>query len=96
MNPSSKSNLKAHLFICTQNRLEGESCAAKGSEDLRKTVKELLKGRNSELRINSAGCLGRCSEGVAGVCYPQGEWKTQMQNYTAEEISDWVLNLAKK
>lgn len=51
------------------------SCGRHGAEEvfsyLREKVKELgLEG----VRINSAGCLGRCDKAPAMVVYPEGVW----------------------
>ena len=58
-----------HVFICENLRDEDNPkgcCASKGSGEIRSRLKKLafdagLKGR---MRINSAGCLGRCASGV--------------------------------
>jgi (2Fe-2S) ferredoxin len=26
------------------------------------------------VRVNAAGCLGQCEQGIAAVLYPKGEW----------------------
>ncbi len=68
--------LKAHLFVCTNLREKGESCGAKGSQELRDRVKKICKekGLKGQVRINSSGCLDHCKEGIAAVLYPEGQW----------------------
>ena len=39
-------SLKAHLFICTNFRENGECCAKKGSQKLRDDLKALIKSKN--------------------------------------------------
>lgn len=86
--------LKTHVFICTNTRENGkESCGAKGSENLRKKVKEeakMLYGEN--IRINASGCLGPCEEGIVCAIYPQNEW---MVNLVAQD-HDKIMEEIKK
>lgn len=74
---------KAHLFICTAKKANGECCGAKGSEDLRAKVKSLAKNHpewKGQVRVNTAGCLDRCEEGITAVLYPQGKWFTHLES----------------
>ncbi len=77
---SDSRNLDAHLFICTNHRDGKESCAEKGSVALREKVKKICQDSerswHGRVRVNTSGCLGRCSEGIVAVLYPQGEWMT--------------------
>ncbi len=69
---------EAHLFVCTNRRLDDHprgSCAAKGSEKLRDYMKARAKEMGLQgLRVNSAGCLDRCELGPCLVIYPEGVW----------------------
>ena len=82
--------LEAHLFICTNQRANGECCGQKGSEELREKVKKLAKdekrGWKGRVRINAAGCLGRCSEGITAVIYPKGTWLTHLSADSTDAI----------
>jgi (2Fe-2S) ferredoxin len=70
-----KHELEAHLFVCTNRRENRECCASKGSEELREKVKKAAKARwGKRVRVNAAGCLGHCEEGIAAVLYPEGRW----------------------
>lgn len=80
--------LEAHLFICTNERVNGKaSCGLHGGNALRDKLKEISKspdkGWAQKVRINKAGCLGRCSEGAVCVLYPQGEWFTHLDEKSA-------------
>jgi (2Fe-2S) ferredoxin len=68
-----------HVFVC-ENLRDADNpkgcCAAKGSAEVRSKLKKLaydagLKGR---VRINAAGCLGHCAQGVTLVVYPEAVW----------------------
>jgi (2Fe-2S) ferredoxin len=44
---------------------------------LRDKVKAACKEKNfpeGTVRINNAGCLGHCENGIAAVLYPEGRW----------------------
>jgi predicted metal-binding protein len=85
---------KAHLFICTNKKDGKECCAEKRSENLRKAVKDLAKQKwGKDVRINSAGCLDHCSEGIAAVLYPQGEWFTHLKD-TSEDANALIEAIA--
>ncbi len=77
----------AHLFICTNRKPEGKaSCAARGSEALRDRVKKAAAslsanpGTSRKVRVNAAGCLGQCAQGIAAVCYPRGQWLLELKD----------------
>jgi (2Fe-2S) ferredoxin len=67
-----------HVFCCKAQRPEGHpkpGCGNRKGEDFYNYMKQ----RASEMellgiRINSAGCMGRCDEGPVVVVYPEGIW----------------------
>ena len=75
-------NLEAHVFICTNNRETGQSCAGSGSIELREAVKAACqdpsKNWHGRVRVNASGCLGRCKEGITCVIYPKTQWITKL------------------
>lgn len=85
--------MKAHLFICTNGKDMQGKCGHKNSETLRKQLKETCSKQPwaKEVRINAAGCLGQCENGIAAVLYPQGIWKTNLK----ETDHDLLFNLVK-
>ncbi len=73
---------KHHVFICTNGGDNPKKCASKGSEEMRKKIKETcqtLYGKS--VRINSSGCLGYCEKGIACVIYSE------------EKKSEWLFDL---
>ncbi len=71
----SKSTYKTHVFVCTNDK----KCGPKNAEKLRKALKDWTKDNpewKKRIRINSAGCLDRCTEPIAVVIYPQNRWLT--------------------
>jgi predicted metal-binding protein len=91
------SDLKAHVFICTNTRANGEaSCGAKGSENFRKEIKdEAKKLFGKDVRINASGCLGPCEKGIACVIYPQGKWELNLTatDHDKEKLLHEIKNL---
>lgn len=85
------SYFKHHVFFCCNQRPEGEDCCANHGAVAAQTyakerIAELgLKGEGA-VRINKAGCLGRCDEGPALVVYPEGVWYQYVDNEDIEEI----------
>jgi (2Fe-2S) ferredoxin len=79
-----------HLFICCNQRPAGEGCC----NDLGATALfDYAKARAKELgldkagvRINKAGCLGRCEKGPVLVIYPEGVWYSAVDQHDIEEI----------
>lgn len=88
----SENNLKAHLFICTHHKNEGESCGAKNSLKLRADLKEEFSNYKGEVRINAAGCLGKCGEGIAAVLYPQSKWYLGLKDTDLDFLKNEVLS----
>ena len=79
-----------HVFVCINKREEGKvCCAARGSEEVVKILKEKVatKGLAGKIRINKSGCLGQCSQGISAVVYPEGIW---YGGFTLNHIDDFI------
>jgi (2Fe-2S) ferredoxin len=67
-----------HLFICTNERENGDCCAKRGSLQILKDLKQVLRDRSLDhdggIMANKSGCFGLCSQGPNVVVYPQGSW----------------------
>jgi (2Fe-2S) ferredoxin len=85
-----------HLFICVNER-DGDHprgcCAAKGSEAIAKAIKIAAydKGLKGTVRVNKAGCLDACEEGVSAVLYPDGVWYRGITLDDVDEIVERTL-----
>ena len=83
---------RLHAFICTNRRPDDNklgSCAGRGSEALREHLKKEQKRLGlKDVRINSAGCLDRCSKGPVLVIYPEGIWYSFATVADLDEILD--------
>lgn len=87
---SSPQHLELHVFVCTNKKVAGECCADKGSlklrDDLKARMAQLPIELRQKVRINAAGCLGKCEEGIAIAIYPEGQWLTNVQATDIDEI----------
>ncbi|GAB4061691.1 NAD(P)H-dependent oxidoreductase subunit E [Uliginosibacterium sediminicola] len=85
------SYFKHHVFFCCNQRpAPDQSCAALGANELQAYAKQRinalgLNGKGS-IRINKAGCLGRCDEGPVLVVYPEGVWYRFVDESDIDEI----------
>lgn len=87
-----------HLLICTNARDNGKAdCASKGSlqmlEELKKWAKE--QKFQKKIRIQKAGCLDRCAEGIACVAYPKGEWIVNATTNDIEAMKKFIAERAR-
>ncbi len=85
-----------HVFFCTNDREDGSAyCQRFNARQMRKYVKNRCKelGIHGEgqLRINSAGCLGRCNEGPVIVIYPEETWYTYVDEEDLDDIIEQHL-----
>jgi (2Fe-2S) ferredoxin len=73
----------AHVLVCW-----GGDCKKRGSKDVRKTLKEELRGRGmvGDVRVDSVGCLGLCKHGPNAVVYPGGTWYLGLTERDVPEI----------
>ncbi len=83
--------LKAHVFVCTNDRAPGHPrgcCKDKQSEGLVKRFKEELAqaGLHKVIRAQKAGCLDVCESGPAIVVYPEAIWYGGVQESDVGEI----------
>jgi (2Fe-2S) ferredoxin len=80
-----------HVFFCTNMRDDGSQCCAqcnaKPARDyLKQQAKTLGLSGPGGVRINTAGCLDRCSEGPVIVVYPEAVWYTYIDHADLAEI----------
>tara|TARA_B100000886_G_scaffold325147_1_gene270455 strand:+ start:452 stop:715 length:264 start_codon:yes stop_codon:yes gene_type:complete len=81
---------KKHLFICTSCKTQDGTEGA-GTE-IQKELKSFFKISypDIKIRINKSGCLSKCRQGVNAVCYPEGNWFSELKkedtNILKEEL----------
>jgi (2Fe-2S) ferredoxin len=82
-----------HLFFCLNEREDGrEFCAQHGAKRMREYLKRRVKEAGlagpGGIRVNTAGCLDRCSLGPVMVIYPDAVWYTYVDREDLDEIFD--------
>lgn len=80
-----------HVFVCTNERPSGHPrgcCKTKGSEAVLQALKQeaAQAGLGKRVRIQKAGCLDACENGVAIVVYPQAVWYGGVTQQDAKQI----------
>lgn len=67
-----------HIFVCTNERDEGDCCAKRGSFSVLKALKHELRDRGLDhdggIMATKAGCFAMCGAGPNVVVYPRGSW----------------------
>ena len=63
-----------HIFICVNDRDEGDCCAKKGAEDIVKALRDYVNknGLFNKYNITRSKCLGHCAHGPTIAIYPEG------------------------
>jgi len=83
---------KRHMFFCINEREDGVCCGEHDAREIRgyakQRAKELGIAGQGGVRVNTAGCLDRCSEGPVIVIYPEGIWYTYETREDVDEIID--------
>ena len=66
------------------------SCAARGAQELIDAMRLMAKEEFAleDIRVNNAGCLGRCDKGPVLVVYPDAVWYTFVDEHDIDEIVD--------
>ncbi|KMN49248.1 2Fe-2S ferredoxin [Chromobacterium violaceum] len=80
-----------HVFICCNQRDACQDCCNNhGSSALLGYMKDKVKALGlageGKIRVNKAGCLGRCDEGPVMVVYPEETWYTFVDKDDIDEI----------
>ncbi len=87
------SHFKYHVFFCQNQRAPGEDCcnnlgASQMQAYAKDRIRQLQLDGEGKVRINKAGCLGRCDLGPVLVVYPEGTW----YQYIDQEDIDEIIN----
>jgi len=85
---------REHIFVCLNERVPDDPkgcCKSRGAEALLDQLKAATRG-HKDIRINKAGCLGRCEEGPVIVRYPSGEWLVQANVDRCAALAQTILH----
>ncbi|MBP6901978.1 MAG: (2Fe-2S) ferredoxin domain-containing protein [Burkholderiaceae bacterium] len=82
---------KHHLFVCLNQRSNGEACCADHDaqaafDHCKAQVKAAGLAGPGGVRVNKAGCLDRCAGGPVAVVYPEAVWYTFVDKSDIDEI----------
>ncbi len=78
---------RCHVFCCANTRPQGHPRGSCGGGELRFHMKERAEELGLDrVRINSAGCLGRCDDAPVVVVYPQGIWYRCASREDADQV----------
>src|SRR5262249_55484096 len=85
-----------NVFVCINRRAPGDPkgcCAQKGSEEVHAIFKAEVarRGLRGRVRVNSAGCLDACAQGVSVVIYPEAVWYGGVKPEDVNEIIEHHL-----
>ena len=91
---------KHHIFFCTNQRENNESCCADfcASEVhayAKKRIKDLGLNGAGKVRMNKSGCLDRCAAGPVAVVYPEAVWYSFVDLQDIDEIVESHLKNGK-
>ena len=89
-----------HIFFCLNERKNGEaSCAQhharKAFDQCKQKIREADLSGQGQVRVNQAGCLGRCDQGPVAVVYPEGTWYTFVDEADINDIVESHLKAGK-
>jgi (2Fe-2S) ferredoxin len=90
------SNLKTHVFVCTNDKAGAECCERAGGAKVRKELKNWVSEHpewHKRIRINQSGCLDHCDQGVAVVIYPQNETYVNVASDDLENLKKKITEL---
>jgi len=84
-------HFKKHIFFCTNQKISGKKCCQDAdANSMRNYAKQVLQEcslhSKGQFRVNTAGCLGRCSVGPNILIYPEGVWYTYSSKEDVDEI----------
>lgn len=80
-----------HIFFCTNQRDNGQrSCGDFDTEASMQYCKQKVIAAGllgaGKVRVNKAGCLGRCLSGPIAVVYPEGVWYSWVDQTDIDDI----------
>ena len=85
---------KRHIFVCINDKEEGECCAKKNSEKILRILRDHVNqnGLMGVYNITKTKCLGHCNEGPTIAIYPEGYIFKKVSLEDTEKIIKEFLN----
>ena len=82
------------IFVCINDRKgESPSCGDFQGEAVFKELRSIAKerGLHPRIRVAQAKCLGRCSNGVHVMVYPDNVWHSEVRLENVNELAEKYL-----
>ncbi len=92
------SELKTHVFVCTNDKAGSKCCERVGGSKVRKELKNWVSEHpewRKRIRINQSGCLDHCDQGVAVMIYPQNETYVNVSADDLENLKEKITEIMK-
>lgn len=91
---SEKLKSAVEIHVCNHRRDNDENCYDKGAKDLTDKLKKWSKEEtDKQVKVFRAGCLGKCSEGIAIACYPEKKMYLEVKESDFKELRDHLSDL---
>jgi len=86
---------KRHVFVCINERDEGESCGKKEGHDILRILREHVNsnGLVGVFNITKTKCLGHCNFGPTLAIYPEGIIYRKVTLEDTKEIIEKYLTI---
>lgn len=94
-----KEKLKTEIevFVCNQHRDDKDDCGSKGAKELTDKLKKWAKEEHKgEIKVFRSGCLGKCSEGIAVLCYPEKKFLLEVEADDHKKIKEGLEEALKE
>lgn len=87
-----RKTLDQHIFICTKCQCTSDMENPNHATELRMELKNLCSKEipGQSIRVNAAGCLGVCDEGIHAVIYPQQKWFKKLSKESIPELIKYL------
>lgn len=89
------SRLQRHVFVCVNERDDQSrpSCGGQEALEIHRVLKQKVKeaGLQGAIRVNKAGCLDVCAQGVVMVTYPEQIWYGNVTREDCDEIYEKTI-----
>ncbi|OIO38409.1 MAG: hypothetical protein AUJ72_02605 [Candidatus Omnitrophica bacterium CG1_02_46_14] len=89
---TSKPAFEKYIFVCENQREQGQCCAPEGSvlrEALKKAVK--VRGFSDKIRVSRSGCLDVCAEGPNVLLMPDNIWFKRVDKNNIAQIMERAI-----
>jgi len=78
---------KRIIFVCINQRLEGEACCSSAGQKIREELKAYAKERSLKgiIRVSASQCMDKCEIGPNIMIFPENIW---YHNASVDDITE--------